>query len=629
MRPSAAVASEKPWREVTEPAPEKPDEGGGGGGEPPAGAPPADGDDRTRFGAVVPLGTGEARGRKTYVFLDGDGDRQAFTARDLHQQANLVGLFGGSRAEQWLRRTWPLYVVGRKGEVHAVDDFDARALAGALIGACGALGRAEHIRLRRDGVWRHGEGVLFHAGDAIIADDAVHDPGFRDGAAVYVSCQRRARPAAKAATAAEARRLAEAIGLWQFDAEVADVAGQVLLGLIGCAMLSAVLPWRPHVFLLGGLGAGKSSLARLIAAACGADEPSEDLTPAFLQRMHTDRSNLIALDEREPDAPAVGEIVRIMRGSSDGVGNRRGQMDPDAGGTIEFRVAGCFLLAATTTPPMSPADASRISVIELREATKKPREVIDAAIAEAGALHPALLRRMMRDHRRYLDNFAVARDAAAQLDATSRSADQVGSLVAGWWTLCEDAPLTPRVAAAEMARFGPFLTTSAEAREGGAGRAVLQHLMGSRVALRARSSDQVTVQAAVEDAARLQNRLRFAAPDGPVNSETMAEVVEHRRLLGGVGLALNAFGFSGYGWPWPFDGEPEPGLLIACELPSPGHLFAGTPWKGSGWRDQLKQLAGVRISRRVMKFPKAGPSRAVFVPFGLLAIGADEMAGSG
>jgi branched-chain amino acid aminotransferase len=53
------------------------------------------------------------------------------------------------------------------------------------------------------------------------------------------------------------------------------------------------LPWRPHVFLRGVTNAGKSSLARLVASACGAGEPA--FLDAHLDRLY-EGAKAIALD---------------------------------------------------------------------------------------------------------------------------------------------------------------------------------------------------------------------------------------------------------------------------------------------------------------------------------------------
>ncbi len=617
-------ADDRPFdREVTEPAPQDdaPEHGGGPRGP---GAGGSGAGVLRAYGRVVPLGTASSRGRKAYVFLDADGEKQSFTARDLVQRANLLSLFGGAEARDLLVDLWP-EPARRRGP----PDFDAEAAGAELMSACGAIGSADAVELRLDGVWPLGDGLLVHCGDTILTAEGEHAPGFRDGTRIYVAARRRARPPAPGdgATPEEVAEIAGALGLWTFAEEHRAIAPQVLLGLVACGLLGIAIPWRPHVFLRGEMNAGKSSLARLIAYACGAGEPADDLTQAGLRRLFNARSGLIPLDEREQDAQGVAGVIKIMRGASDGDGNVTIQADQDGGGTAIFRVAGCFLMAATTLPALTTADASRITVLQVRRGAVDRRAEVEAAQAGAKALHPRLLRRMLDAWPRWAQNWQVAREAAGAMDATSRSMDQVGALLAGWWTLTEDAPLTPRVAKQEMARFADLLTTRADAAGEGSGQLVLQHLLGSRIVLAERTSDQVTVQAALDRAARAQLALSRSAGAGEIGQMSQDDVERARRQLGASGLFLNLLGATGRGWPWPFDGAPQPGLMIATELPAVRALFHNSDWPKTAWREPLRDLPGVRVSRRSMKFPAGGPSRVVFVPLGVLGISDDDLAG--
>lgn len=587
----------------------------GGPTAPPPGPPSTGaGDGPRNLGRVTALGTTFSRGRKAYVFLDADGERQVFTPRDLAQRANLLSLFGGGpEARQILEEAWPYR--GRRN----MADFEAEDACNDLMAIAGALGSADALELRLDGVWPHGAGLLLNLGDRVITQAGEHPPGFRDGQRIYVACRRRPAPPppGDGATMAEVEQLCADLRLWTWAEEHAPVAVQVLLGLVGCALLGAAVSWRPHVFLRGERGAGKSSLARLIAALCGADAPAEDLTQAGLRRLFNARSGLIPLDEREQDAAGVAGVVKIMRGASDGDGSVTVQADLDGSGTAVFRVCGCFLMAATTLPAFSAADASRITVLQVRPGGVDRRVEVEAAQARAVAMAPRLLRRMMDAWPRWAETWRVAREAAGQLDATSRSMDQIGALVAGWWALTNDAPLTPRVAAAEMARFAALLVTRADAADESAGRQVLQHLLGSRILLAERTSDQITVQAALEKAARAQ-----------IAADPLTDDMDRsRRQLGASGLFLNLTGRDGRGWPWPFEGPTRPGLLVATELPAVRALFVHSEWPKTGWREPLRDLPGVMVSRRVMKFPAGGVSRALFLPLGLLGIEDDDLVG--
>ena len=615
-----ALPAEEPAfdREVTEPAPGEgpPDHGGGPGG--PGGNPPPDGprDEAPDFGRVVPLGVSTRKGQTAYVFLDAVGKQVTLSARDLYQRACLAGLFGGARGAEHLAHHWPEMAVprGRKGGApEPTGDYNAEAAGNALMEACSAAGYAEAVELRRDGIWPYRDGLIFHAGDVIIDGDAARPPGLRDGKVIYIGCDARRRPAARSATMGQVAQLAADLKLWRY---AAPAAPRLMLGLIGCALLGAAIPWRPHVFVRGVRFAGKSTLGKLVASACGADEPSTDITAAGLRRMFDARAGLIPLDEREADAQGANRVIEIMRGSSDGRGSVTHQADPDSGGVRTWRVAGCFLFTAITLPAMTDADVSRITLVHLLRPAEDRQAEAEAAIARAAALHPGLRRRMLDAWPRWHATWTAARQAALALDATSRSADQLGALFAGAWLLSEDAPLTPHVAAAEMAGIAEFLTTRATALDGDVGSLVLQHMLSSRAMVTERSSDQMTIQAALIE--QWKAHLAVTSGGGP---EAEQRVRMWRKRLGSIGLRWEIGTATE---KWRGVGEPTMGLWIAHTHPAMASIFQGSPWPGAAWREPLRDLPLVQASKGNVKFTHGGDHRATFVPFGLLGITDDD-----
>jgi hypothetical protein len=621
LRASAATAdADKPWREVTEPAPPPPEHGGGDGPPP---APPPPEDEAPDFGPVTPLGLTTRRERTACVFLDASGRRVVLDATAMHKRASLDLLFGGAAAHPFLAQHWPL-IEQRRGKPVETGDWNPEGVGSALMSACLAVGDADAVRLRLDGVWPLTDGLLFHAGDAVLTYrggvEERHRTGLREGRAIYIATGARRKPAERPATVEQVQAFAQRLRLWRYAEP--EAAPKLLLGLLHAGLVAAALPWRPHVIIRGVTNAGKSSLVTLLAAAAGADAPPKSLTPAGLQRMYDSRSGLIALDEQEAQAEHVQRIIAIMRGASDGEGNLQVQVG-EGGGKVAFRVAGVFLLGAISPPALTDADESRITLVHLLRPEKDRRAEIEAAQAEAAALHPALLRRAIAAWPRYQAAWRVARDAAGARDATSRSADQLGALVAGWWVMAHDGPLDPPEADEEMGRLLPFLTTRTAAAEADTGMLVLQHLLASRVPLKERSSDQITVMAALNKAFRAQHRVLHGGAVAELAEDWRCDLESWRHQLGSCGLMLNAFGQSGRGWPWPCEGPPRPGLLIADGHPMLEHLFRGTPWQGKAWLGPLLDLPGA-LKGKAASFPSGGTHKTRFVP--LAALGLDEEA---
>lgn len=602
---------------------EPPDDGGGGGGDASGVTPP-------QFGAVIPLGVCTLRGSTAYAFLDAAGLRSTLTAAQLRQASWLSGLFGGDAGRDTLERLWPRWEVERGGDGKPLRDsngkpklvsasgFNAAAAGDALIAACTRIGHAAAVEMRRDGVWALADGTLLvHCGRRLFARDAEHRPGFRDGHAIYVSAEERAVPAAVSAGVAEGREIEAMFRLWQFAAP--GVAPWLLTGMVACGIYGAALPWRPHMFARMREGSGKSSLNRLMAALCGASEPSTDTTEPALRRLADGRSGLIPLDEKEANASGIARIIDLMRGSSDGRGAVVMRAS-DGGGTDVFRIAGCFFMTAITQPKLTAADVSRITMIELRPLLADRSAEVRAATERAGVLYPAVVTRLVLGWDRYLANLRAARAAVLASDATSRCADQLGALLAGWQVMVSDDVLTEGDAAHLVEPLVEFLTTRADADEIGTPQRVLQHLLPSRVPVGARAGDLMTVQNALQASMAAQARADHAArvaPHDPATAMNAADAEKWRRRLGALGLR---FVLGAERDAWLGRGPPAPGLWVRNAAPAIEACFAGTEWAGHAWEGPLRDLPGAQVSRGPVSFAGGGKSRAVFVPAELLGL---------
>jgi predicted kinase len=622
--PRAGAAQPAPFDAPAPPPPEEPQDDGrhGGGGKGGArGAGPA-------FGPVVPLGTTSQRGVTAYVFLDAAGLHSTLSAGQIRGGAWLSGLFGGQRAT--LEALWPRRapVRDKDGKVKLDSTgepiwqtvgFDPIAAGDALIAACVKQGHAAAVELRRDGLWLHSDGSLvMHCGRRVYAQDAEHRPGYRDGSAIYISAEERPDPAIDEATAQEGQDLEEALGVWHYV--VPEAGPAVLLGLVACGIYGAALPWRPHVFVRGPEGSGKSSLNRLIAAACGAGEASTDTSEPGLRRQADGRSGLLPLDEKEANAAGVARVVDLMRGASDGRGAIVVRASAEGGGNDVFRVAGCFLLTAITQPKLTAADISRISLIELRALDVDSSAAVAAATQWAEVMHPRILTRLIKRWPQWRENWKVARQAALAMDATSRNADQLGALLAGWRVLVQDTPLTEAEAAAHMARLAQFLTTRAEAVEIGTPQRVLQHFLASRVPVGVRAGDLMTVQNALQETWRAFHAYAEAVrstPSDPVVADLRKAAEEWRRKLGALGMRLMAGPERD---AWPGRGPPTPGVWVGNGSPQVEHVFAGSEWAGGAWEGPLRDLPGAQKSRTSMKFSGGGQRHAVLLPLGCLGL---------
>ncbi len=582
---------------------QKPRRGGPGGD-----APTKEG---KRFGPVVPLGVRTRRGTTAYVFFDAAGRESILGARDIYTPAMIRALFGGAGAMEFLESQWPHMVkVVEDGETAWVPrGFSVRDAGDDLVAACTKRGSADDIELRRDGIWPAPQGgLIVHCGSHLYVGDQRVPTGLQHGNVVYINAQQRVDPAPDPATVADGRALEQDLALWTFKAEMQENGPRLVLGMVACGILSAALPWRPHMAIWGPAGAGKTTLCKWIAAACGAADVYDDMSKAGIQRMFSSRSGLIPLDENEANAGQTEFVLGLMRGASSGAGARIVRARGESSTEVDvFRIAGCFVLAAINPPHLALADASRITMISLRRGPEENRDAaLQRALRRARDLYPALVTRLVLGFARYQQDVRVLRDAAIDLHATSRSADQMAALIAGWQALTTDAPITPAEARDLVADFSALLTQGIEAEEEDQGRQVLRQLLGSVVQV---DRDKRTVASAIVegmDAIRKAERAMGTDPD-IVGIDAAAK--RWKRVLGQMGLRWSS--------------TPHPGIYIANGAPVIESAFTGTPWAKWAWQRPLRELPDAYEPASSLKFPGNAQARCVFLPAELLGLDDD------
>lgn len=583
------------------------------GGRPPP-PPRGDGDAaEPPFGPVVPLGVTTRREQTAFVLLTSAGTEVVLSARDMHAVPHLSGLFGGAGARAWMADRWPHLRVARGPDgkpkrddsgapvMEPSGDFSARDLGDALMAACIAAGPAESCQRRRDGVWPAlNGGLVVHAGgDIWTAPDLQARPmGWRDGPAIHLAAPPRWTRAERQAmerpaTAEECRALLDHLQLWAWSPASASSSAPLIAGAIACGVYAGALRWRPHLWLRGPTNAGKSTLARFIAAAAGTEAPSTDVSEPYVRNTWDGRARLVVLDEREPNLPGVQAVLTLMRGASDGAVVGR-LMD---GALRTYRIACPFVVAAISTPAFEAQDASRISVVSLRRPGEGDRgAALARAAAHAAEIAPRLAQRLILGWARFGQNLAEYRAALIGRSATARCADQLGHLLAGWRTLLHDLPADAYTAAEDINDLGLDLTTPDQAAEEDAHAMVLRHLLASRVPI-GDGRQSTTVAGLLED-------LRDAAEAWAGCARSDPSAGEVKRALDKL---VDSAGMVGLRWR---RGE---GLVVSNHAPLLNRAFDGTPWQNWVWQRSLRDIPGGCDAGQT-RFRRGGQHRAWLLP---------------
>lgn len=416
--PSAAVAEDAPAEDQPE--------------EPAAAAPSApaqiDPDLLLKSNSFTILGYD---GDTYYVFHHGkkqvvERNRSDFTEQGLVELADL--------------NFWEQSFPGQRGGVNRVQAFEW------FVKVAHSRGIYDPRRVRGRGAWRDRGRVVFHHGDHLSVDGSRAEIATIDSGWVYEMARSLRAPAANPTTDEEGRHLLEIAKMarWTRPGSAALLAGWVFLSPV-----CGALPWRPHIWLTGASGSGKSTILSSYVQALldGVCEhlQGDSTEPGIRQQIRADAVPAL-IDEFEPndeaDRKRMKSILTMIRQASSETGAQtvKGSVSGDG---VRYHIRSMFCVASINTMLDKDSDQTRITPLVLRPPAKSGgaddqwAKLEDALrnIERDGNWPARLLARSLGMLPTILSCVDVFCRVAAKKFGTQRLGDQYGTLLAGAWCL--------------------------------------------------------------------------------------------------------------------------------------------------------------------------------------------------
>ncbi|MGT2471666.1 toprim domain-containing protein [Paraburkholderia terrae] len=343
---------------------------------------------------------------------------------------------------------WELHFPGGKGA-----KFNKAAAVNFLIRACLDRGIYDPSNTRGRGAWIDSGRVVFHSGSHLQVDGVKTE--VTDIASRFVYEVARDLPVLgdDVATDEEGQWViatAEKFR-WEKPASALLVAGWAAL-----APLCGAIAWRPHIWLTGGAGCGKSTILNQFLAplASGADDGEDGI--ALLANGNTSEAGLrqclkadalpVLFDEsesnRERDADRIQSVLSLIRQAS--TESKFKTLKGTAGGeAMSFHIRSMFCMASIQTALKQQADVERLTVLRLRD--KRDNKAGDLAWSDLeielsklrgnGDFARRIINRSLRLMPITIKNIRTFVSAAARKFGNQRDGDQYGTLLAGAWSL--------------------------------------------------------------------------------------------------------------------------------------------------------------------------------------------------
>lgn len=472
--------------------------------------------------------------------------------------------------------------------------------ANALIRKCERAGVYDTSRIRGRGAWWDGDRAVLHLGDVLVADGkSTPIMQVAPGRYIYEASAPMSTELAKPLTAAEANAVVKVCELVNWEK---PISAKLLAGWITVAPICGALSWRPHVWLTGPAGSGKSwVIEKIIRSIVGhiALAVQSETTEAGLRQVLGHDARPVLFDEIEGEDERaqmrIQNILALARQASSETGAIIIKGSP-LGVAKSYRIRSCFAFSSIGVGLQQHADATRVSVLSVEKrydpekfkrleslvATTFTPEYIQAFNARAIQLVPVIRA-----------NARIFAAAGAEVIGSQRLGDQVGALLAGVFALHSDKEISLS-AAADWLRQQDW-------------------------------SEQKNVQEASDEMLCLnkilEHTLRVPSTKGLLE-RSIGELVEI------AGLKLNDVAVNDadahacllrLGIRVERDGQGDV-FIISASHTGIGQILRDTPW-ARGWGRTLKRIKGAQGTEHPIRFAGV-KQRGIALPLSLVAGGA-------
>ena len=508
---------------------------------------------------------GDPGAKLPFSFLGYDGGRYHFLPRKRRVPFTIdMGHFTASQ----LLEIAPLGFWGASNLIRDNGAIKTDAAQDWIIDEQEKVGMVDLRRLRGAGVWRDGEEIVVNDGAQIVtmAGDRLDYDAFKSTAgAEYIPSETRfGDMTGEESTDAEGSALADLFTSQKFSRALDPVA---MLGWALIASFGGLLKFRPHIWLTGRRGTGKSTLIEKLVdpligdfAFQGTGRTSE---PALRRASHL-TSRPIRLDEF--DAKTKSDAERL---SKDLVLARNSFCDTTAittlaageNATVTFIVRSCFFLAGVNVLDSDAAIESRfvhvekvaLSPSEIQEELQRMKRECSRVMADPARYR----RRIFRALPRILADIDAVHERLLPFVGDSRECDVIAPLLCAAWAVQSTESIMDSAGSAWMAGLmDDFVRAHGERVEDE--QRVVEHILEAPI----RSDDMKT---------RTVAELLGSADGGSV---------EARDLLQRHGMSITSIKNG--------DGHAHRYLAIAQHSSALERILQGTPFE-HGYEQQIRR----------------------------------------
>lgn len=479
-----------------------------------------------------------------------------------------------------------------------------QAAVDALMRRCERAGIFDTDIIRGRGCWIDRERLVLNLGNRLMVDGDETRVDAIDSDSIYEAGPKLKGPQGEPLTVKEAGALIDIAKRfnWEMPASAALLVGWIVL-----APLCGALRWRPHIWLTGGTGTGKTTILNdFMAPLLGGMElqvQGNSTEAGIRQRLRADARPVIfdeseQNDEREEQR--VQNILSLIRQSSS-ESQSRTLKGTTSGRHLEFHIRSMFCLASIQVGIKRQADHTRMSVLGLYGTSQVPADEVDAH--QAKWLETEKMLAKLRDDADYgsrllarslgmvdiiRENMRTLIRVGAREFKSQRLGDQYGTLLAGTAALLYDHAISEEHAE-RLIRAFDWSVFHESAREDESCEALSTIMQLELQVELERSKETRTIGELV----------RVAADNRSIDGVSPSDAAT---FLGRMGIKVQ-----------PATMGKDGCVHIANKSDRLTRALRGTPY-ASDWRGYLRRIRGAKSNPTVIRFCEGHIGRATTVP---------------
>ena len=317
------------------------------------------------------------------------------------------------------------------------SSVDWTSAVNAMLQLSAKAGLFNADRIRGRGAWIDQGRAVIHMGGELYVDGEHIEPERIDSRFIYPQDIDLGLRLVDPAGTKDAHALFEICKSLSWEN---TLSGTLLTGWCVVAPLAGMLKWRPHIWVTGPAGSGKSTVLDSIVAMMLGDialKGDGTTTEAGIRQMLGADARPVLCDEMDTNnrkgQDRIQSILELSRVSSSGGQIAKGSA---TGGAAKYHARAAFCFSSINTNIKEYADESRISrLILVKDTTKDPSHYEELAAKIISTITPEYSSRMfsrsvsfMATLQKNCDTFT---EAAALFFKSRRIADQIGAMLAG------------------------------------------------------------------------------------------------------------------------------------------------------------------------------------------------------